>query len=87
MIQSIKNSLLKLKIKKGDTVKVISGANKGAQGIVLGVKPSLISPKILIEGVNLKKHYQKKNEKTSGGIIEKEAYLAYSNVVLIEKKS
>lgn len=79
---------LKLKIKKGDIVKIISGAHKGLQGSVLRLKPDAISPKILVQGVNLKKHYHKKTEQNpAGGIVEKEGYLAYSNVVLLEKNA
>ena len=69
----------KAKIKKGDTVEVIAGDEKGKSGKVLQVLPE--SGRILIEGVNLvKKHMQKSEENPQGGIVEREAALAISNV-------
>ncbi|MDF7823790.1 50S ribosomal protein L24 [Pontiellaceae bacterium B12227] len=69
----------KAKIKKGDTVVVIAGDEKGKSGKVLQVLPE--SGRILIEGVNLvKKHMQKSEENPQGGIVEREAAMAISNV-------
>ena len=69
----------KAKIKKGDTVTVIAGDEKGKSGKVLQVLP--VSGRILIEGVNfVKKHMQKSEENPQGGIVEREAAMAISNV-------
>jgi len=69
----------KAKIKKGDTVKVIAGDDKGKSGKVLQVLPE--SGRVLVEGINLaKKHMQKSEDNPQGGIIEREAAIAISNV-------
>ena len=69
----------KAKIKKGDTVQVIAGDEKGKSGKVLQVLPE--SGRVLVEGVNLvKKHMQKSEENPQGGIIDREAAMAISNV-------
>jgi len=60
--------------KKGDTVIVLSGENKGKTGKVLQVLPG--SGRALVEGINLvKKHMRKTQENPKGGILEKEAPL------------
>jgi large subunit ribosomal protein L24 len=64
---------LKLKIKKGDKVKVITGSDKGKTGIVLEVNPSKMMVKV--EGVRLMTHYDRQN-----GLVKKEGYIHYSNV-------
>lgn len=66
-----------LKIRKGDTVQVISGADKGKKGTVIEVKPSAL--KIKIQGVKVQTHYDKKD-----GLLKKEGYIDYSNVKLVE---
>jgi len=69
----------KAKIKKGDTVQVITGDDKGKSGKVLQVLPE--SGRVLVEGVNfVKKHMQKSEENPQGGIDEREAAIAISNV-------
>jgi large subunit ribosomal protein L24 len=69
----------KAKIKKGDTVVVIAGDEKGKSGKVLQVLPE--TGRVLVEGVNfVKKHMQKSEENPAGGIVEREAALAISNV-------
>lgn len=71
-------------IKIGDTVKVISGSDKGTVGKVLKLFPN--TNKMVVEGINYKsKHVPPKNEETtvkSGGIIQKEAAIHNSNVKL-----
>jgi large subunit ribosomal protein L24 len=70
-----------LQIKKNDTVLVITGKEKGKKGRVLAVYPSKGS--LLIEKVNvIKKHMKPTRKYTQGGIIEKEAALNISNVML-----
>ncbi len=76
----------KVKIRKGDLVKVIAGDSKGQQGKVLSV---LISKsRILVEGINLVSKHTKPNAATpNGGIIKKEAALHISNVALVDPTS
>lgn len=76
---------MKLKIKKGDTVKVITGVDKGKEGRVLQVLPSKM--KILVEGVNEKiKHEKPSQQNQQGGRVTKSVPLHYSNVKKIESK-
>lgn len=71
-----------LRIKRGDTAVVISGKNKGKSGRVLSVLPS--KERVIIEGLNIVKKHMKPNKKyTQGGIIEKEAPIHISNVMLM----
>lgn len=67
-----------MKIRKGDTVQVIAGNDKGKKGAVLEVKPSAM--KIKIQGVKVQTHYDKKD-----GLLKKEGFIDYSNVKLVEK--
>ena len=69
-----------MKIRKGDTVQVISGTDKGKKGSVLEVKPTAM--KIKIQGVKVQTHYDKKD-----GLVKKEGFIDYSNVKLIEKST
>lgn len=70
----------KAAIKKGDTVKVIAGKEKGKSGKVARVFPKL--GKVVIEKLNLVKRHSKPNAKSrQGGIVEKEAPIHWSNVV------
>lgn len=69
-------------IKKNDSIVVISGREKGKRGRVLSVYPSKDS--LLIEKINvIKKHMKPSKKYTQGGIIEKEAPVHISNVMLI----
>ncbi len=71
--------MIKCHIKKGDTVKVIAGDDKGKTGKVLEVVPQ--TGRAFVEGVNIvKKHMQKTQDNPQGGIIEKEAPIAISNL-------
>ena len=70
-------------IKKGDTVQVISGESKGTTGKVL--KVYVKEQKVLVEGVNkVSRHTRPNNEYPEGGIIQKEAPIAISNVMYFE---
>jgi large subunit ribosomal protein L24 len=70
-------------IKKGDTVKVISGNAKGATGKVLEVLVK--EQKVIVEGINkVSRHTRPNNEYPDGGIIQKEAPIAISNVMYYE---
>jgi len=71
-------------IKKNDMVKVIAGREKGKTGKVLSVTKE--KGRILIEKVNLVKRHQKPDATGKGGIVEKEAPLRVSNVMLVCSK-
>jgi large subunit ribosomal protein L24 len=74
------------RIRKGDTVAVISGADKGKRGEVLRVLPK--AERALVQGVNIAKHHTKpRGMGQTGGIIEQEASIHLSNLVLIEEKT
>ena len=71
-----------MKIKQGDTVKVISGSYSGKEGRVLKVINS--KNRLVVEGINmLKRHMRPNQESPQGGIIEKEGSIHVSNVQLI----
>jgi len=75
-----------MKIKKGDTVLVIAGKDKGAKGKVIQAYPD--TQRVLVEGVNrIKKHTritQNQRGAQSGGIITTEAAIHVSNVMLVD---
>lgn len=73
----------KLKIKKGDIVKVIAGDNRGQEGRVLRV--SIQDMKAIVEGINLISRHTKPNAKNSkGGIVKKEAPVHISNLMVVD---
>ena len=77
---------VKLHIKKGDMVQVIAGDNKGQQGKVLKVEAE--KQRAIVEGVNIVKKATKPNAKNpQGGILEQEAPIHISNLMLIDPKS
>ena len=70
------------KIKKGDTVRVIAGKDKGKEGKVLSVADG----KVVVEGVNtVTKHTKASQANPQGGIVTKEAALDASNVMYVHK--
>ena len=72
-----------LKIKKGDTVKIITGKDKGEQGKVLKV---VDGKKVIVEGQNqITKHTKPSQDNPKGGIVKKEAPIDISNVMYIHK--
>ena len=76
----------KLKIKKGDTVYVLSGEDRGRQGRVLEVLPK--KGRAIVEGINIVSKSAKPSAKhPQGGIIKMEAPLHISNLSLIDPKS
>ena len=76
----------KLHVKKDDTVIVIAGKDKGKKGRVIAAYPR--ENRVLVEGVNMVKKHQKPNQQyPQGGIINKEAPIHVSNVMLIDPKS
>ena len=77
---------MKLKIKTGDTVKIIAGEEKGKEGKVLRVDRE--KNRAIVEGVNLvKKHTKPNAQNPQGGIVEKEASIHISNLALIDSKT
>jgi large subunit ribosomal protein L24 len=74
-----------MKIKKNDTVLVIAGKDKGKQGKVRFAYPR--TKKVIVEGVNfIKKHARARGQARQAGIIEREAMLDASNVMLLCQK-
>jgi len=73
-----------LKIKKNDTVKVIAGKDAGKEGKVLVVDQK--NAKVIVEGVNMvTKHMKPSQANQNGGIVQKEAPIDISNVMLVFK--
>jgi large subunit ribosomal protein L24 len=68
------------RIKKGDTVRVIAGKEKGREGKILGFSNK--GDRVLVEGLNIvKRHSKPTNTNPQGGIVEKEAGIHVSNVM------
>ncbi len=73
-----------MKLKTGDKVVVVSGSNKGKEGKIT----KILDNKVIIEGVNIvKKHLKPKNNNGTGEIIEMEAPIHVSNVMLSDPKT
>jgi large subunit ribosomal protein L24 len=73
-------------VRKGDTVIIIAGRERGKRGKVLRVFPA--EGRLLVERLNLMKKHQKPTQKLrQGGIIEREAPLHLSNVMLVDPRS
>ena len=74
------------KIKRGDEVVVISGEHKGRSGKILEILTN--KNRVIVEGVNLvKRHERKTQDNPEGAIVEREASLHYSNVMLSSRHS
>ncbi len=72
------------RLKTGDKVVVIAGSNKGKEGKIT----KILDEKVIVEGVNIvKKHLKPKNNNGNGEIIETEAPIHASNVMLIDPKT
>ena len=77
---------MKVRIKQGDQVRVITGDHKGSEGKVLKVLRD--ANKAVVEGVNtVSKHEKPSARNPQGGIVEKEAPIHLSNLSLIDPKS
>ncbi len=73
-----------MKIKKGDTIVVISGKDKGKEGTVSRVMPR--TNQVIVDGINVaKKHQKPKGANQQGGIIDRDMPLDASNVMLVHK--
>jgi large subunit ribosomal protein L24 len=76
----------KIKLKKGDMVKVLSGNSRGQEGKVLDIDTTHY--RAFVEGVNIVSRHTKPNQATpKGGIVKKEASVHISNLMLIEPGS
>lgn len=69
------------RLKKGDTVKVLSGKDKGKTGKILRAIPE--KNKVVVEKVNIVKKHKKPDQKSKGGVVEKEAAVHVSKVSII----
>lgn len=75
---------MKSTIKKGVEVVVISGSEKGKRGKILLSMPQ--KNRVIVEGVNMRKHHERKSEKNpEGAIIERESSIHISNVMSAER--
>lgn len=69
---------MKLKIKKGATVEVTTGSDRGKRGTVLEIQP--VKLKVRVQGIRMQTHFDKEK-----GLQQKEGFLDYSNLKLIEQ--
>jgi large subunit ribosomal protein L24 len=75
-----------MKIRKNDMVMIIAGNDRGKTGKVLKVFPKKY--RLIVEGINLRKKHTKPNQRNpQGGILEKEASIHASNVMILDPKS
>jgi len=72
---------MRTKLKKNDKVKVIAGKDKGKEGTIISFVPE--KDRVIVEGVRIIKKHVKASATTKGGIVEKEAPIHISNVMLI----
>jgi large subunit ribosomal protein L24 len=78
--------MIKLKIKSGDTVRVIAGDHKDAEGKIVSVDRE--KNKAIVEGVNMvSKHTKPSAKSPQGGIVKKEAPIQISNIALVDAKT
>ena len=74
-----------MKLKVGDKVKVIAGSSKGKEGKI--IKTLREENRVIVEGVNIVKKHKKGNGQETGGILEVEAPIDASNVMIIDPKT
>ena len=72
---------MKLKLKKGDEIRVMAGKDRGKEGRILRLIPA--RERLIVEGVNQVKKHKKPTQTTKGGIVLQEAALHLSNVMLL----
>ena len=84
MNKSKSSNRIKMRIRKGDTVQVINGKDKGKTGEVLRTLP--VENRVIVQGINLRtRHVKPSQEGEAGRIITEEASLHASNVMLYSK--
>ena len=76
---------VRLHVTKGDAVQVISGDDKGKRGTVLRVHRD--TGRVTVQGVNMIKRHQRQTQTAEAGIIEREAPIHHSKVMLLDPKS
>ena len=76
--------MVKLKIRKGDKVIVVTGKDKGKSGEVLNVIPK--TNRVLLRGINVAKRHTAQSQTSQGGILDKELSIHISNVSHIDPK-
>ncbi|WP_158825045.1 50S ribosomal protein L24 [Mucilaginibacter lacusdianchii] len=82
----MENKKVKLKIRKGDLVKVIAGDSKGQQGKITEI--IVATNRAVVEGVNMiSKHTKPNAANPNGGIVKKEAPIHISNLALVDPKT
>ena len=74
-----------MKVKVGDKVKVIAGSNKGKEGTIKKVLKR--DNKVIVEGINIVHKHKKGNGQDAGGIVDFEAPIDRSNVMIIDPKT
>ncbi|MBK9272527.1 MAG: 50S ribosomal protein L24 [Saprospiraceae bacterium] len=74
-----------MKIKKGDTVQVIAGSQKGKKGTITAIIKE--TNRAVVEGINIRKKHLKPTNNNPGGIVDIEAPLHISNLALLDPKS
>ncbi len=83
---AINSERIKMRMSKGDTVRVMRGEDRGKEGKVLRIFPK--TGRVLVEGINIvKKHRKARNAEEQSGIIEAPAAVHASNLMLIDAKS
>ncbi|MGY3215192.1 50S ribosomal protein L24 [Mucilaginibacter sp. HD30] len=81
-----KNRAIKLKIRKGDLVKVIAGDSKGSQGKIVEI--IVDKNRAIVEGANMvSKHTKPNAANPNGGIVKQEAAIHISNLALVDPKT
>ena len=75
-----------MRLKTGDNVVIITGKDKGKQGKIVASKPT--ENKVIVEGLNMvKKHVRQSEQNPDGGVIEMEAPIKVSNIMLVDPKT
>ena len=72
------------RLKKGDTVVVTTGKDKGRSGTILRMLPK--EDRALVQGINMVKRHQRQTQTSEGGIVSKEASVHLSNLMLADPK-
>ena len=75
---------VKIKLRKGDNVIIVSGKDKGKTGTILSISPK--NSRATIKGINIVKKHQKPSKQSGGGIIEKELPVHISNLSFVSLK-
>ena len=70
------------RVRKGDTVEVVAGKDKGRRGTVLQIYPK--KNRVLVEGLNMVKKHQRPSQTQEGGILDREASVHLSNVMPVD---